>query len=302
MRLFTFLKFGETRIGLERDSRRLDLYEAYKLVYGTKEAPGFLLDMKKLIMLGKPVMNVLHELEREWPKEAELTGTLEWSPPVPYPEKILCPAVNYRAHGQEAGTAPPPKPYFFTKFASSLVGHEMPVIRPKVTEKLDWEVELGIVIGKPGKYIEPERALDYVFGFTVFNDVSVRDWQFPEGWPKTLNPYGQNWVWGKAMDRTTPVGPVIVTRDEIGDPNSLSMTLKVNGNIEQNGNTRDLIFNVQQLVSWASRGITLSPGDIISTGTPPGVGFAKGKYLKPGDVMEAIIEGIGTLRNKVEQE
>lgn len=163
-------------------------------------------------------------------------------------------------------------------------------------------MELGIVIGKHAKYVDPGNALNHVFGFTVFNDVSVRDWQFPEGWPKTLNPYGQNWVWGKAMDNTTPVGPVIVTIDEIRNPNSLSMSLKVNGVIEQNGNTRDLVFKVEELVSWASQGITLGPGDIISTGTPPGVGFAKGKYLKPGDVMEAVIEGVGTLRNKVVQE
>jgi 2-keto-4-pentenoate hydratase/2-oxohepta-3-ene-1,7-dioic acid hydratase (catechol pathway) len=300
MRLLTYSRGGVRRVGILKDEI-LDAPEAYKLVYGVDEAPDFTYDPRKLIALGEPAMNVIKELERMWPKEA-LVQVNEFEPPIPDPEKILCPAVNYRAHGQEAGTAPPSKPYFFTKFPSSLVGHQQPVVRPKVTEKLDWEVEMGIVIGKPGKYIDVEKALDHVFGYTVFNDVSVRDWQFPEGWPKSLNAYGQNWVWGKAMDKTTPVGPVIVTKDEIGNPNNLSLTLKVNGVLEQQGTTRDLVFNVQELISWASKGITLRPGDIISTGTPPGVGFPRNKFLKPGDVMEAYVEGVGTLRNQVVQE
>lgn len=301
MRIFSFIKQGKERVGIEKDSKRLDLYEGYRLKYGTDSAPDFLTDMKKLISLGVPALNVVSEIQTSWPKEAELTE-VDWLPPVTNPDKVLCPAVNYKAHGQEAGTPPPAKPYFFTKFPSSLIGNEKPIVKPRVTEKLDWEVELGVIIGKSCKYVRPDQAMNCLFGFTVFNDVSVRDWQFPEGWPKVLNPYGQNWVWGKAMDRTTPVGPIIVTKDEIRDPSSLSMWLKVNGEKEQEGNTKDLVFSVQELVSWASMGITLSPGDIISTGTPPGVGFAKNKYLKAGDVVEAHVEGIGTLRNKVEQE
>ncbi|QKQ99099.1 fumarylacetoacetate hydrolase family protein [Metallosphaera tengchongensis] len=301
MKFFTFKKGGLERVGVLKDGKALDLYEAYRKLYETVESPGFLLDLKKLISLGKPALEVAKELEAEWPLEAEL-GEIDWQPPITSPDKVLCPAVNYRAHGQEVSTPPPSKPYFFTKFASSLVGHEKPVVKHKIVNKLDWEVELGIVIGKPGEYIDVRRALDYVFGFTVLNDVSARDWQFPEGWPKVLNPYGQNWVWGKAMDRSTPVGPVVVTKDEVQDPNSLSMSLKVNGFEEQRGNTRDLIFKVEELVSWASMGITLVPGDIISTGTPPGVGYAKGKFLKVGDVMEATVEGVGTIRNRVVEE
>lgn len=300
MKLLTFSIQGQRRVGILR-GEILDVPKAYKLVYGVTEVPDFAFDLKKLIALGEPAIRVMRELEASWPKEAVVNVT-EFESPIPNPEKILCPAVNYRAHGQEAGTPPPSKPYFFTKFPSSLVGHQQPVLKPKVAERLDWEVEMGIVIARSGKYVSVETALDYVFGYTVFNDVSVRDWQFPEGWPKSLNAYGQNWIWGKAMDKTTPVGPVVVTKDEIRDPNNLSLTLKVNGNLEQQGNTRDLVFNVQELISWASKGITLRPGDIISTGTPPGVGFPRNKFLKPGDVMEASVEGIGTLRNPVVQE
>ena len=303
MKLLTFRKGEVRRVGVLQGDVIIDLPKAYLAVYDAFEAPDFLYDMKKLIAVGRPALEIVDYLARKAPEEAKLSPKeIVWEPPVTNPEKIFAVAVNYKAHGQEAGVKPPERPYFFPKFPNALVGHAQPVIKHKVTQKVDWEVELVVVIGRAGKYIDPARALDYVFGYTVGNDISIRDWQFPPGWPQQLNPYGQNWIWGKSMDTAAPVGPYIVTKDEIEDPNRLGLRLRVNGQLEQEGNTSELIFNVQQLIHWASQGITLKPGDLIFTGTPPGVGFPKGKFLKHGDVVEAEVEKIGVLRNYVVEE
>ncbi|MEM1572482.1 fumarylacetoacetate hydrolase family protein [Pyrobaculum sp.] len=303
MKLLTFRKGEVRRVGVLQGDVIIDLPKAYLAVYDAFEAPDFLYDMKKLIAVGRPALEIVDYLARKAPEEAKLSPKeIVWEPPVTNPEKIFAVAVNYKAHGQEAGVKPPERPYFFPKFPNALVGHEQPVIKHKVTQKVDWEVELVVVIGRAGKYIDPARALDYVFGYTVGNDISIRDWQFPPGWPQQLNPYGQNWIWGKSMDTAAPVGPYIVTKDEIEDPNRLGLRLRVNGQLEQEGNTSELIFNVQQLIHWASQGITLKPGDMIFTGTPPGVGFPKGKFLKGGDVVEAEVESVGRLRNYVVEE
>lgn len=303
MKLLTFRKGEVRRVGVLQGDVIIDLPKAYLAVYDAFEAPDFLYDMKKLIAVGRPALEIVDYLARKAPEEAKLSPKeIVWEPPVTNPEKIFAVAVNYRAHGQEAGVKPPERPYFFPKFPNALVGHEQPVIKHRVAQKVDWEVELVVVIGRAGKYIDPARALDYVFGYTVGNDISIRDWQFPPGWPQQLNPYGQNWIWGKSMDTAAPVGPYIVTKDEIEDPNRLGLRLRVNGQLEQEGNTSELIFNVQQLIHWASQGITLKPGDLIFTGTPPGVGFPKGKFLKHGDVVEAEVEKIGVLRNYVVEE
>jgi 2-keto-4-pentenoate hydratase/2-oxohepta-3-ene-1,7-dioic acid hydratase in catechol pathway len=297
MKLLTF-RLGEVRkVGLFLDGSVLDLPKAYRLAYDAYEAPDFLYDMRKLIAVGGPALEVVERLSREAPEEAKLdVGEIAWEPPVPNPEKILAVAVNYRSHGKEMGHEPPPRPYLFPKLPNALVGHEQPVVKHRVVEKMDWEVELVVVMGRPGKYIQPEKALDHVFGYTVGNDISLRDWQYP------ATQYGLNWIWGKSMDTAAPVGPYVVTRDEVPDPNRLGLRLWVNGQLEQEGNTSELIFNVQQLIHWASQGITLKPGDLIFTGTPPGVGFPKGKFLKGGDVVEAEVERIGRLRNYVVEE
>ncbi|MEM1597787.1 MAG: fumarylacetoacetate hydrolase family protein [Pyrobaculum sp.] len=302
MRLLTFRRGEVLKVGLWKDGKVLDLPEAYKQVFGAYEAPDFLYSMKKLIAVGEPALEVVRKLEAKAKGPFYQPSEIVWEPPVPDPEKIFAVAVNYRAHGQEAGVKPPEKPYFFPKFPNALVGHEGRVVKHKVAQKVDWEVELVVVLGRAGKYISPEEALDYVFGYAVGNDISIRDWQFPPGWPQQLNPYGQNWIWGKSMDTAAPVGPWVVTRDEVPDPNRLALRLWVNGNLEQEGNTSELIFNVQQLIHWASQGITLKPGDLIFTGTPPGVGFPKGKFLKGGDVVEAEVERVGRLRNYVVEE
>ena len=303
MRLLTFTKNGVRKLGLFKNDAVIDLPKAYLTAYDATEVPEFLYDMRKFISVGNLALDVAKYLEKHAAGDAYLKpAEIRWEPPVPNPEKIFAVAVNYRAHGQEAGVRPPEKPYFFPKFPNALVGHEGYVVKHRVAQKVDWEVELVVVMGRPGKYIPPEKALDYVFGYAVGNDISIRDWQFPPGWPQQLNPYGQNWIWGKSMDTAAPVGPFIVTKDEVPDPNKLGLRLWVNGQLEQEGNTSELIFNVQQFIHWASQGITLKPGDHIFTGTPPGVGWAKGKFLRGGDVVEAEVEHMGLLRVYVVEE
>lgn len=297
MKLLSFSLGGVVKVGLYRDGRVLDLPAAYMEVFGVSAAPDFLYDMRKLIELGEPALKIAAEVAARAKGPSLSPGEVFWLPPVPNPEKILAVAVNYRAHGKELGHEPPKRPYFFPKFPNALVGHEGRIIKPKVARQVDWEVELVAVVGKRGKYVGREEAPGYVFGYAVGNDVSARDWQFP-----AVGQYGMNWIWGKSMDTAAPVGPYIVTSDELPDPHKLRVTLRVNGAVEQEGTTADLIFDVWDLLHWASQGITLKPGDLIFTGTPPGVGHAKGKYLKGGDVVEAEAEGIGVLRNYVYEE
>jgi len=218
--------------------------------------------------------------------------------PVIYPEKIILVAVNYGAHGKEENLKPPPYPYLFAKYRNALIGPGDPILVPKVSAKVDWEVELAVVIGKEGKDIGKEDALDHVAGYTISNDVSFRDLQMQK-----TEGLGMNWIKGKSLDSSFPLGPWLVTRDEIPDPNELDISLSVNGVEKQSSNTGDLLVKVDGLVSYASLGMTLRPGDIISTGTPSGVGHATGgPYLKDGDVVESKIERIGTLRNPARSE
>lgn len=217
-------------------------------------------------------------------------------PPL-YPTKIFLPAVNFKSHSSETSMNPPSAPYFFTKFNNTVVAHEDYILIPKGLKRVDYEGEIGIVIGKKGKYIKREDALDYVFGYTIVNDVSFRDYQFPE-----MHPYGLNWVMGKSLDTGMPIGPWIVTKDEVKDFR-LSIRTLLNGEVVQDGNTEDMIFKVEDLISYLSQGITLEPGDVITTGTPAGVAEFSGKrYLKDGDVIEVQVEKIGTLKNYVKSD
>jgi 2-keto-4-pentenoate hydratase/2-oxohepta-3-ene-1,7-dioic acid hydratase in catechol pathway len=231
------------------------------------------------------------------------TESVKLLSPILSPDKILCAAVNYGGHGKEKGSAPPKEPYFFTKFRSCIVGNGGPIVVPRISNKADWEVELAVVIGKRGKYIRREDAMEHVAGYAISNDISFRDRQFPEGWPTKLNAQGQNWVMGKALDSAFPLGPWLVTRDEIADPQNLRISLSVNGVVRQDSTTHDMIFGIDHLIEYLSSGITLSPGDVISTGTPAGVAnYSGAPFLKDGDVVECQIEGIGKLRNPVVKE
>ena len=224
--------------------------------------------------------------------------------PILNPEKILLMAVNYRAHRRESGTEDAPKePYLFTKFRNALIGPGDPVLIPKVSSKVDWEVELSVIIGKAGKNITKKDAMNHVVGYAVSNDISFRDFQFSTKMPDGNTKLGLNWVKGKGMDASFPLGPWLVTSDEIPNPHDLQISLAVNGTTKQQSTTGDMVFTIDSIVEYASQGMTLKPGDIISTGTPEGVGaFTGGPYLKDGDILEGTIEKIGTLRNPVRNE
>jgi 2-keto-4-pentenoate hydratase/2-oxohepta-3-ene-1,7-dioic acid hydratase in catechol pathway len=215
-------------------------------------------------------------------------------PPVPDPGKILCIGLNYRDHAIEGGKAIPAEPVLFGKFPNTLVAAGDPIKIPRVAQKVDYEAELVIVIGKAGKHIPNDAsAFQYVGGYTCGHDVSARDWQF-RGEEK-------QWIIGKTFDTFAPTGPVLVTADELTDPHRLQVQLRLNGQTMQNSNTKEFIFGVPHLLHFLSQVMTLEPGDLIFTGTPPGVGIARKPQvlLKPGDVAEVEIEGIGVLKNPV---
>jgi len=209
--------------------------------------------------------------------------------PIARPSKIICVGLNYTKHAQESNMPLPKEPIIFFKATTALTGPNDPLTIPKNSVKTDWEVELAVVIGKRALYVDEKDALDYVAGFCLHNDYSEREFQ--------LERNGQ-WVKGKSCDSFAPVGPYLVTKDDVGDFNNLHMWLKVNGKKMQDGNTDDMIFKVPFLVSYISQFMTLLPGDIISTGTPSGVGlgFKPPIFVKPGDVIELGIEGLGEQR------
>ena len=207
------------------------------------------------------------------------------------PSKIICVGLNYHEHAREQGVEPPKEPVLFLKATTAFCGPNDDLVLPRNSKKTDWEVELGVVIGKKAQYVSKEKALQHVAGYAVVNDYSEREFQLERG--------GQ-WDKGKGCDWFAPFGPFIATADTV-DPRDLKMWLKVNGDIKQNGSTKDMIFDVPTLVSYISAFMTLLPGDIISTGTPPGVGaFSKPpRFLVPGDVVELGIEGLGQSRQRV---
>lgn len=209
------------------------------------------------------------------------------APAIARPSKIVCIGLNYASHAAEAGMEEPGEPVVFFKATTAWTGPNDAIIIPRDSEKTDWEVELAVVIGKRAKYVSEDEALDYVAGYAVHNDYSERAWQLEQG--------GQ-WVKGKSADSYAPFGPYLATRDEIADPNSLELWLSLNGKKIQDGCTSDFIFNIQQVISYLSNFMTLLPGDVISTGTPAGVGlgFDPPVYLREGDVVELGITGLGT--------
>jgi 2-keto-4-pentenoate hydratase/2-oxohepta-3-ene-1,7-dioic acid hydratase in catechol pathway len=219
------------------------------------------------------------------------SDSVELGPPVWDPEKIVCLGLNYRDHAEEAGLTPPDAPMFFAKYANSLSGPTAAIVPPTSTEQVDYEAELAIVIGRGGRDIPREAALDHVFGAMAFNDVSARDLQL-------ANPL---WTGGKAIDTFGPCGPSLVTLDEIENLQGLAVSTRVNGETVQDGNSASMIFNVADTIAFLSQIMTLTPGDVIATGTPAGVGMSRDPqlFLRPGDVVEVEVESIGTLRNEV---
>lgn len=276
-----------------------------KLVrYGTvgKEKPGMIDNAGGL----RDLSSVIHDLDAQAlsndgmarlaaldPQQLPLVqGEPRYGAPVAHVGKMICVGMNYAEHAAETNAPVPEQPVIFMKATSAIVGPNDDVVIPQGSVKTDWEVELGVVIGETARSVSVEDALSYVAGYLVVNDLSEREFQFDHG--------GQ-WVKGKSCDTFGPLGPWLVTRDEVPDPQNLALWLEVNGHRYQNGHTRTMIFNVAQLVSHISRYMTLQPGDVISTGTPAGVGLGQKppKYLRAGDVIELGIEGLSQQRQQV---
>jgi len=214
--------------------------------------------------------------------------------PIPRPPKFICVGMNYRDHAREAGVDIPSIPTIFSKFSNVVIGPGAPIVLPKNSTRPDYEAEFAFVIGPGGRHIPAARAMDHVFGYTIVNDVSARDHQTTTS----------QWLISKSFDTFAPMGPWIVTRDEIADPHALDLTLEIGGQILQHSNTRELVFGIPALIEYISSVVTLEPGDIVATGTPAGVGFARKppRYLQPGDEVVIRIQDIGELRNPVQQE
>ena len=213
--------------------------------------------------------------------------------PIRSAQKIICIGKNYAEHAREMGSEPPTVPVVFSKFNSAIVGPEAKVVLPEISQKVDYEAELVVVIGKQGRFIDRSKAMEHVFGYCCGNDVSARDWQKEK-------PGGQ-WLLGKTFDTFAPLGPCIVTADEIGDPHDLQISMRLNGETMQSSNTSHLIFPIDFLIAHLSQFVTLMPGDLIFTGTPEGVGAGRKppRFLKQGDQLEVEIERIGVLANQV---
>jgi 2-keto-4-pentenoate hydratase/2-oxohepta-3-ene-1,7-dioic acid hydratase in catechol pathway len=211
--------------------------------------------------------------------------------PVPRPPKLICVGLNYRDHAAEAKQEIPTVPTIFAKFSNTVIGPGEPIVLPKISRKPDYEAEFAFLIGRGGRHIAAADWRQHVFGYTAFNDVSARD----------VQSASSQWMLGKSFDTFAPMGPYLVTADEIADPHALDLSLSIGGEVLQHSNTRELIFKIPDLVAYLSSVVTLEPGDVVATGTPSGVGFARRppRYLKPGDEVVIRIEGVGELRNPV---
>ncbi|HMB64264.1 MAG TPA: fumarylacetoacetate hydrolase family protein [Eudoraea sp.] len=233
------------------------------------------------------VSRLQHWLESNSPECPQLSNDTRLGPPISRPSKIICVGLNYAKHAAESGMDIPSEPVLFFKATSAIVGPNDDLIIPRGSQKTDWEVELAFVIGKKASYVPEKNAMDYVVGYLLHNDYSEREFQ--------LERSGQ-WVKGKSCDTFAPLGPFLATSDEIEDPHQLDLWLKLNGELVQQSNTSDFVFGIPKLVSYISEFMTLLPGDIVSTGTPSGVGLGltPPRYLKPGDVVELGIQGLGT--------
>lgn len=299
MKLATFRDEAGTRIGVVRGERMIDLARAALLA--GEEPPAELRDMQALIDGGQTALHRVRALLNGMPAEAEIPlSSVEMLAPIPRPRKnVFCLGRNYAEHAAESLRAIgqevklPAYPNVFTKAPTAITGPFADIpFDASVTTELDWEVELAVVIGRTGRHIAKADALSHVFGYTVLNDVSARDIQ---------NKPGVQFFQGKSLDAASPVGPVIVTADEIPDPQRLRLQLRLNATIKQDDTTATMLFDVATIIETLTRVLTLEPGDLIATGTPAGVGFARTppEFLKPGDVMESEVEGIGTLRNHI---
>lgn len=277
MKLIRYGNPGEEKPGILIDGKRYDVSE--------------LIDDYDVTFFGSTALADLQErIDQSSLKEVD--SGIRWGTPLARPGKLVCIGLNYADHAAESGMEKPAEPVIFFKATSSIVGPYDDVTIPKGSEKTDWEVELGVVIGKKASYVSEENAMDHVAGYVLHNDISERAFQIERG--------GQ-WVKGKSCDTFAPIGPWIATPDEIKDVNDLNLWLTVNGKKYQNGTSADLIFKIPHIIHYLSQFMTLEPGDVISTGTPAGVGLGLNPptFLKSGDEMELGIDGLGTSKQKV---
>lgn len=299
MRYLTFSVPGDAapRLGVTHGDGVVDI----RSLSGASGAPRLPASLLELIYQGPAAWRQVSEFLKTAVPSAAIhrLNEIRWHAPIPRPSKnVFCVGLNFLTHIEEGARARstnvklPEVPVFFTKAPTSVVGpyDDIPWDR-SVTQQVDWEVELGVILGVTGRNIPRGAALQHVFGYTVINDVSARDLQ------KSHSQFFK----GKSLDGFCPIGPLVVTADEFGDPQARQLTLRVNGLVKQSGNTRDMIFPVDRLIESLSHGLTLEAGDILATGTPDGVGFARTppEFLQDGDIMETEIEGIGAMRNRI---
>lgn len=293
MKLLTYLENGEQRLGIKTEAGVIAVAQA--AAAAGLEVPT---DVHAVINGGAEAVGALQQLVEKVQSQGDAVSVLveaglDFGPCVTNPQKIICVGLNYRKHAEETNSPIPQYPILFNKFNNTLTGHGHDVALPRVSEKVDYEAELVIVIGKKSKYISKDEALSHVFGYCAVNDLSARDLQLRT----------QQWLLGKSCDGFSPLGPYLVTADEVGDPNQLQIKSIVNGEVRQSSNTSDMIFYVDEIVSYISQHFTLEPGDIILTGTPEGVvmGYPPEKqvYLQDGDVVTIEIEKLGSLTTKL---
>lgn len=286
MRFVSFNRGGSPRVGARTGAGLVDLGAVDRTL------PA---DLKSLVASGKGALRRAWSAARKARPSAIVKGRVDYLPPIPDPQKIICVGLNYRDHAAEAGLKVPSYPVLFTRFPTSMVGHRKALVAPKASRHYDYEAELVAIIGRRARNIRKRDALDHVAGYSIFNEGSIRDFQMK----------ASQWTVGKNFDSTGAFGPHMVTPDELPPgAKGLGIQCRVNGKVLQDSNTREMIFDVRTLVYEAARAMTLLPGDIIVTGTPAGVGFVRKPpvFLKAGDLCEIEIEGIGTLANRVKKE
>jgi 2-keto-4-pentenoate hydratase/2-oxohepta-3-ene-1,7-dioic acid hydratase in catechol pathway len=296
MKLLTLMRNNQTVLGVDTEKGVVDLSSALSVV-PSENIPT---DIMTVISVGpsavRQIENYLENLDLTNDEYVLNEKDIQWGPSVPEPKKIICVGLNYRRHADETNAPYPEVPILFNKFHNTITAHNKDIAVPKVTDKLDYEVELGIVIGKTAKYVTKEEALDHVFGYCTVNDLSARDLQMRT----------HQWLLGKTCDDFSPVGPYLVTADEVGDPQNLQLKTIVNGEVRQNSNTSDMIFTCAEIISYISQHMTLVPGDLILTGTPEGVVLGlpaeQQVYIKPADVVSVEIEKLGKLTNRFIEE
>ena len=276
MRLVTYSTGQGPRAGIVLDGKVVDLGPA-----GYDDVVSFLADGEKAVAAASSLSASA---------DSPALDSVKLHAPVPKPDKFICIGLNYRDHASESGMEIPELPTVFTKYPNAVCGHGDDIVLPKVSNEVDYEAELAFVIGKRCKNVAKEDWQDVVFGYTIVHDVSARDYQLATS----------QWTIGKTFDTFGPMGPTLVSKDEIADPHNLRISLELNGQTLQDSSTKQFVFDIPYLVNYLSTVMTLEPGDVVSTGTPPGVGFARKPpiFMKPGDEAVVKIEGLGELRNK----